>query len=65
MRHRTTHARPSIAEFCLRGSRAARRHAKALEAWSGVDAGKLLPVPDISNKRIPEAKKHEANGVTR
>jgi Mn-containing catalase len=25
--------------------------------------GKLLPIPDISNKRFPEAKKHEAKGL--
>jgi Mn-containing catalase len=28
-----------------------------------VDLGKLLPIPDISNKRFPEAKKHEAKGL--
>ena len=25
--------------------------------------GKLLPIPDISNKRFPEAKKHEHKGL--
>ena len=39
------------------------RVAWALEALSGVDVGKLLPIPDISNKRIPEAMKHEARGL--
>ena len=38
-------------------------YAKAIEALSGVDVGKLLPIPDISNKRFPEAKKHEAKGL--
>src|SRR5918993_797580 len=38
-------------------------YAKAVEALSGVDLGKLLPIPDISNKRFPEAKKHEAKGL--
>ncbi len=33
------------------------------EALTGVDVGKLLPIPDISNKRFPEAKKHEAKGL--
>jgi manganese catalase len=28
-----------------------------------VDVGKLLPIPDISNKRFPEAQKHEAKGL--
>jgi Mn-containing catalase len=29
----------------------------AIEAISGVDLGKLLPIPDISNKQFPEARK--------
>jgi manganese catalase len=32
---------------------------------TGVDVGKLLPIPDISNKRFPEAKKHEDSGLHR
>jgi Mn-containing catalase len=32
-------------------------YAKAIEAISGVDIGKLLPIPDISNKQFPEARK--------
>ena len=39
--------------------------AKALEKLSGVEVGKLLPIPDISNKRFPEAAKHEARGLHR
>ena len=27
--------------------------------------GQLLPIPDVSNKKFPEAMKHEANGVHR
>ena len=34
-------------------------------ALTGVDVGKLLPIPDISNKRFPEALKHEAKGLHR
>ena len=34
-------------------------YAKALEKLSGVAVGKLLPIPDISNKRFPESKRHE------
>ena len=30
---------------------------------TGVEVGKLLPIPDISNKRFPEARKHEENGL--
>jgi hypothetical protein len=38
-------------------------YAKALEKLTGVDVGKLLPIPDISNKRFPEAKKHQDSGL--
>src|SRR5215210_6786880 len=38
-------------------------YAKALEKLSGVAVGKLLPIPDISNKRFPESKKHEERGL--
>ncbi len=37
-------------------------YAKALEKLSGVAVGKLLPIPDISNERFPEAKKHNDRG---
>ncbi len=40
-------------------------YAKALEKLSGVDVGKLLPIPDISNKRFPEAARHELRGLHR
>jgi manganese catalase len=40
-------------------------YAKALEKLTGVDVGKLLPIPDISNKRFPEAARHEARGLHR
>jgi Mn-containing catalase len=40
-------------------------YAKALEKLSGVNVGKLLPIPEISNKRFPEAAKHEAQGLHR
>lgn len=40
-------------------------YAKALEKLSGVAVGKLLPIPDISNKRFPESKRHENRGLHR
>lgn len=40
-------------------------YAKALEKLSGVAVGKLLPIPDISNKRFPESKKYEDQGLHR
>jgi Mn-containing catalase len=38
-------------------------YAKALEEVSGVDVSKLLPIPDLSNKAFPEAKKYEDAGL--
>ena len=38
-------------------------YAKALEKLSGVDVGKLLPIPDISNKRFPEAAQARGAGA--
>jgi Mn-containing catalase len=32
---------------------------------TGVQVGKLLPIPDISNKRFPDAKKYEDRGLHR
>lgn len=40
-------------------------YAKALEKLSGVAVGKLLPIPDISNKRFPESMEHESKGLHR
>jgi Mn-containing catalase len=40
-------------------------YARALEKLTGVDVGKLLPIPDISNKRFPEARKNEERGLHR
>jgi Mn-containing catalase len=40
-------------------------YAKALEKLTGVAVGKLLPIPDISNKRFPESKRHEDRGLHR
>jgi Mn-containing catalase len=40
-------------------------YARALEKLTGVDVGKLLPIPDISNKRFPESRQHEARGLHR
>ena len=38
-------------------------YARALEKLTGADIGKLLPIPDISNKKFPEALKHEEKGL--
>jgi Mn-containing catalase len=37
-------------------------YAKALEKLTGSDVGQLLPIPDVSNKKFPEAKALEDKG---
>ena len=58
-------AREMVGYLLVRGGTHIVAYAKALEALSGVDVGKLLPIPDISNERFPEALKHEAKGLHR
>lgn len=56
-------ARACVGFLLVRGGVHIVAYAKALEKLTGVDVGKLLPIPDISNKRFPEAAKHEARGL--
>ncbi|HEY8550009.1 MAG TPA: manganese catalase family protein [Vicinamibacterales bacterium] len=56
-------AREMVGYLLVRGGVHIVAYAKALEALSGVSVGKLLPIPDISNKRFPEAAKYEAKGL--
>jgi Mn-containing catalase len=56
-------AREMVGYLLVRGGTHIVAYAKALEVLSGVDVGKLLPIPDISNRRFPEAKKHESRGL--
>lgn len=58
-------AREMVGFLLVRGGVHIVAYAKALEKLSGVDVGKLLPIPDISNKRFPEAAKHEEKGLHR
>src|ERR671912_1265212 len=58
-------ARACVGFLLVRGGVHIVAYAKALEKLSGVDVGKLLPIPDISNKRFPEAARHEARGLHR
>lgn len=55
-------ARAMIGFLLVRGGLHIVAYAKALQKLTGVDVGKLLPIPDISNKKFPEARKHEENG---
>ena len=38
-------------------------YAKALEKLTGADVGRILPIPDVNNKKFPEAAKHEEKGL--
>ena len=58
-------ARACVGFLLVRGGVHIVAYAKALEKLTGVDVGKLLPIPDISNKRFPEAAEHEAQGLHR
>ena len=58
-------ARAMIGYLLVRGGVHIVAYAKALEKLTGVDVGKLLPIPDISNKKFPEAKGHEDKGEHR
>ena len=58
-------ARACVGFLLVRGGVHIVAYAKALEKLTGVDVGKLLPIPDISNKRFPEAAAHEARGLHR
>jgi Mn-containing catalase len=56
-------SRAMLGYLLVRGGVHIVAYAKALEKLTGVDVGKLLPVPEISNKRFPEARKHEDKGL--
>src|SRR5688572_1565730 len=58
-------ARAMVGFLLVRGGVHIVAYAKALEKLTGVDIGKLLPIPDISNKRFPEARVHEDRGLHR
>jgi Mn-containing catalase len=56
-------AREMVGYLLVRGGVHIVAYAKAIEALSGVDLGKLLPIPDISNKKFPETRKYEEAGI--
>lgn len=58
-------ARAMVGFLLVRGGVHIVAYAKALEKLTGVDVGKLLPIPDISNKMFPEARIHEEKGLHR
>ena len=58
-------SRAMLGYLLVRGGVHIVAYAKALEKLTGVDVGKLLPIPDISNKKFTETRVHEAKGLHR
>jgi Mn-containing catalase len=58
-------ARAMVGFLLVRGGVHIVAYARALEKLTGADVGKLLPIPDVSNKKFPEARKHEEKGLHR
>ena len=58
-------ARAMVGYLLVRGGVHIVAYAKALEKLTGANVGALLPIPDVSNKKFPEAMKHEAKGLHR
>ena len=58
-------AREMIGYLLVRGGVHALAYAKALETLTGVDVKKMLPIPDIDNRKFPETQKFEQIGSHR
>lgn len=58
-------ARALVGFLLVRGGVHIVAYAKALEKLTGADVTKLLPIPDVSNKKFPESRKHEEEGLHR
>jgi len=56
-------ARTMIGYLLVRGGTHVVAYARTLEHLTGADLGKLFPIPDISNKQFPEARKLEEQGL--
>jgi len=58
---------PTVRALCgyllVRGGTHIVAYARALEKLTGADLSKLFPIPDISNKKFPEARKLEDQGL--
>jgi Mn-containing catalase len=55
-------ARAAVGYLLVRGGVHIVAYAKALQKLTDVEVGKVLPIPDVSNKKFPEARKIEENG---
>lgn len=58
-------ARAMIGYLLVRGGTHIVAYARALEKLTGVDLKPMFPIPDISNKKFPEAAKLEEQGLHR
>jgi Mn-containing catalase len=58
-------AREMVGFLLVRGGVHIVAYARALEILTGADLKQLFPVPDISNKKFPEARKWEEKGLHR
>jgi Mn-containing catalase len=56
-------AREMVGFLLVRGGVHIVAYARALEHLTGVDVTKLVPMPELSNKAFPEARKHEDKGL--
>jgi Mn-containing catalase len=56
-------ARAAVGYLLVRGGVHIVAYARALEKLTGADLSKLFPIPDISNKQFPEARKLEEQGL--
>jgi len=56
-------ARAMVGYLLVRGGVHIVAYARALEKLTGADLKKLFPIPDISNKKFPEARKLEEQGL--
>jgi Mn-containing catalase len=55
--------RAMVGYLLVRGGVHVVAYARALEVLTGADLSKLFPIPDISNKKFPEAKALEDKGL--
>jgi Mn-containing catalase len=58
-------ARAMVGFLLVRGGVHIVAYARALEKLTGADVGKLLPIPDVCNRKFPEAAIHEKKGLHR
>ncbi|MFN3803445.1 MAG: manganese catalase family protein [Pyrobaculum sp.] len=58
-------AREMIGYLLVRGGVHAMAYGKALEALSGVEVWRMLPLPRVENSKFPEAAKYEKMGIHR